>query len=98
MRQKEIKFHLVKHTINATITNMTEEQWSETNIFVYCGAHNLNLIDTQKLFDSMNNRLALEYNTSNDIRDFDKSNAESGIIDFTRNEDNYTTVWCFILI
>ena len=68
---------------------MMEGKWSKATVFVYCGGYDINVQGTQKLIDGVNNKLALQYHTSNYIQEIDTSNTDSIIVDFKRNKDKY---------
>ena len=43
LKPEEITFELLKNTVTTATTNLMEGKWSETNTFVYCGAHGINV-------------------------------------------------------
>ena len=55
----------------------------------YCVSHGISVQGTQHLINSVNNKLSLEYHTSNNIQEVDKSNADFLIDDFRKNDDKY---------
>ena len=65
MRPKEVTFKLLRDILDTAGENMRKGKWSEGNVKAYCTANGLNVLGTQKLIDSVNNILAVEYFTSN---------------------------------
>ena len=80
-RPKEVTFRLLKETIDTAIKNMMTRYWTKPNVKVYCSVNCLNLLGTQKIVDSVDNKLALDYFSSDSIPEREKVNDKKVMID-----------------
>ena len=89
MRPKEVTFKLLREILDTAGENMRKGKWFEGNVKAYCTANGLNVLGTQKLIDSVNNLLAVEYFTSDIHQQMDQSNATKVLNDCKRSPDKY---------
>ena len=75
---------------------MMRGDWTKTNVKVYCSANGLNVSGTKTLVDSVNNKLILDYFSSDIIPEREKINAKKVTIDYKRNPEKYK-LWKSIL-
>ena len=67
---------------------MMTGDWTETNMKVYCSANGFNVLGAKKLIDSVNNKLAMDYFSSDNISEREKVNSNKVMIDYTQNPEN----------
>ena len=83
MRPKEVMFRFSKDTFNTAINNMMIGGWTEKyEGILQCG---INVVGTQKFVDSVNNKLALGYFSSDNIPEKDKIDSKKVTIDYKQD-------------